>query len=75
MKTNYIYSMLLAKEELKDDIVLLHGDLVFESSVINDILACDCSAVAAAFDAPLPEKDFKAVIDGDGYVQKIGIEF
>ena len=30
-KTNYIYSIYRAKELLDDDIVLMHGDLVFEN--------------------------------------------
>src|SRR5690554_2813170 len=33
-KTNYIYSIYLAKEYLNNDILLLHGDLVFEDSVL-----------------------------------------
>ena len=32
-KTNYIYSMYLAREYLKDDILLLHGDLVFDKKL------------------------------------------
>lgn len=33
--TNYIYSIYCAKEYLNDDIVLIHGDLVFENSVFD----------------------------------------
>ena len=37
-KTNYIYSIYCAREYLDDDIVMMHGDLVFEASVLNDLL-------------------------------------
>ena len=34
-KTNYIYSIYCAREYLDDDIILMHGDLVFESEVFD----------------------------------------
>ena len=37
-ETNYIFSIYCAREYLDDDILLMHGDLVFESSVLDDIL-------------------------------------
>ena len=73
-ETNYIYSIYCAREYLDDDIVLMHGDLVFECSVLEDILACPTSCMKVSSTIPLPEKDFKAVIK-DGYVQKVGINF
>ena len=36
-KTNYIYSMFLAKEYLNDDFLLLHGDLVFNKELVEDV--------------------------------------
>ena len=73
-RTNYIYSIFCAREELKDDILLLHGDLVFEPSVLQEILACPSSCMKVSSTLPLPDKDFKAVV-ADGMVQKVGIEF
>ena len=73
-KTNYIYSIYCAREELKDDILLLHGDLVFEPSVLRDVLDCPSSCMKVSSTLPLPEKDFKAVV-ADGTIQKVGIEF
>lgn len=74
-QTNYIYSIYCAKEILRDqDILLLHGDLVFEKSVLADILAFEQSCMKVSSTVPLPEKDFKAVIQG-GTVKKVGIEF
>ena len=73
--TNYIYSIYLAREELlDDDIILMHGDLVFESSVLAGIMSTPYSCVKISTSCPLPEKDFKAVIEG-GTVKKIGVEF
>ncbi|HBR31105.1 MAG TPA: phosphoenolpyruvate mutase, partial [Clostridiales bacterium] len=38
-QTNYIYSIYCAREYIKDeDIIFMHGDLVFEASVLDDIL-------------------------------------
>lgn len=73
-ETNYIYSIYLAREYLDDDIILMHGDLVFESSIISEMIAIDKSCVAVNSFLPLPQKDFKAVIK-DGLVKSIGIKF
>lgn len=73
-ETNYIYSIYCAKEYLHDDIVLMHGDLVFEKSVLMDMLAYENSCMKVSSTIALPEKDFKAVVR-DGRVQKVGIEF
>lgn len=72
--TNYIYSIYCAKEFLDDDIILMHGDLVFDDSVLLDIAESTRSCMVTDMDAPLPDKDFKAVIE-DGRITKIGIEF
>ena len=74
-KTNYIYSIYCAKDYLKDDdVILMHGDVVFEPLVLEAILKSDVSCMAVSSTLPLPEKDFKAVIK-DGCIQKVGIEF
>lgn len=73
-ETNYIYSIYCAKEYLDDDILLMHGDLVFEASVLDDILAYPNSCMKVSSTVALPEKDFKAVVH-DGRIDKVGIEF
>ncbi|MBO4427556.1 MAG: phosphoenolpyruvate mutase [Bacteroidales bacterium] len=74
-KTNYIYSIWCAKDHLQDDdILLMHGDLVFENRVLDAILGSESSCMAVSSTLPLPEKDFKAVIK-DGRIEKVGIEF
>lgn len=71
-ETNYIYSMYLAREELDDDIVLMHGDLVFENVVLDKVAFSKDSCVVVSSTSDLPEKDFKAVLL-DGRVRKISI--
>ena len=74
-KTNYIYSIYCAREYLKDDdVILMHGDLVFEPLVLEAILDSKVSCMAVSSTLPLPDKDFKAVIR-DGRIEKVGIEF
>ncbi len=73
-ETNYIYSIYCAREHLDDEIVLMHGDLVFENEVLERIIASESSCMAVSSTLPLPDKDFKAVVR-NGMVQKVGIEF
>ena len=74
-KTNYIYSIYCAKEHLKDDdVILMHGDLVFENLVFDAVVSSPDSCMTVSSTLPLPEKDFKAVIK-DGHIEKVGIEF
>lgn len=73
-ETNYIYSIYQAREYLEDDILLLHGDLVFEDSVLKDILGSKESCMVVDSTLELPEKDFKAVVSDDR-ISKVGIEF
>ena len=73
--TNYIYSVCLAGDVVRDtDILLMHGDLVFDFDVLSRIIRQKESSVAVSSTRALPEKDFKAVLK-DGYVEKIGIDF
>jgi len=70
-KSNYIYSIYCAREYLHDsDILLVHGDLVFEVSVIDRLCASKISCMVVSSDASLTEKDFKAVIK-DGLIERI----
>lgn len=72
--TNYIYSIYLARAFLDEDILLLHGDLVFENAVLDALLAQEDSCMAVSSTQPLPEKDFKAVLR-DGNICSVGVEF
>jgi len=72
MTTNYIYSIYLAREFLDDDLLLLHGDLVFDKDILSEILQKEESCVIVQDIFPLPEKDFKAEII-NGKVTRIGV--
>ena len=71
-KTNYIYSIYCAKEYLDDDIILMHGDLVFENEVFDRVVSSPVSCMAVSSTLPLPEKDFKAQVV-NGMVMKVGV--
>ncbi len=72
--TNYIYSIYCAGEYLEDDILLLHGDLVFDDLLLKGVLECEKSCMAVSSVMPLPDKDFKAVVL-DGRIRSVGIDF
>ncbi|MBR0513637.1 MAG: phosphoenolpyruvate mutase [Clostridia bacterium] len=72
-KTNYIYSIYCAREYLEDDILLMHGDLVFENSVLDQALAFEGSCMTVSSTLPLPEKDFKAQVK-NGMVMRVGVD-
>lgn len=74
-KTNYIYSIYCARDVLKNqEIVMMHGDLVFELDVLKEIVSYDGSCMKVSSTLPLPQKDFKSVVEG-GFVKKVGVEF
>jgi len=63
--TNYIYSMYLASSFVREDLVLVHGDLYFEEQILYKMLAIDQSCVVIDSTSPLPEKDFAAEVKGN----------
>lgn len=72
-QTNYIYSIYCAREYLDDDIILMHGDLVFEGEVFDRVLASEASCMTVSSTLSLPEKDFKAKVV-DGRVMAVGVD-
>ncbi len=72
-QTNYIYSIYCAREFLSDDIILMHGDLVFEDEVFEKIIMAESSCMTVSSTLPLPKKDFKAQVINEK-VLKIGID-
>lgn len=72
-KTNYIYSMYLAREYMNDDLVFLHGDLVFNRKLVHDVLNCKEASVGTVnFAKELPEKDFKARVH-EGKILEVSV--
>lgn len=71
--TNYIYSMYLARDFIEEDLLLIHGDLVFDPSILGQIIASKDSNTALVNSyQELPKKDFKALIKR-GLIQEIGV--
>lgn len=70
--TNYIYSMYKARGLLADDVILLHGDLVFEEYVILRLINSEKSCVVVNTFQTNPDKDFKAIIETNRVV-RIGV--
>lgn len=73
--TNYIYSLWLTRELIDDDMILIHGDLLFEKRLLEGLIEDEhknCVLVNKGVRAP--EKDFKAIIE-NGRVSRIGVEF
>lgn len=73
-KTNYIYSMYLAREHMNDDLLFLHGDLVFNRRLVHDVLnSSEKNTATVNFKKALPEKDFKGRVK-DGKVIEVSIK-
>lgn len=74
-KTNYIYSIYCAREYVNnDDILIMHGDLVFDKDVLKDIIFNKKSCMKISTTVELPKKDFKAVVDKTK-IKAVGIDF
>ena len=72
-ETNYIYSLWLAKEVVKDDdIILIHGDMLFDPMLMKRIVESDKSCALIKNSQEVPEKDFKARIK-NGLITEIGV--
>lgn len=72
-KTNYIYSMYLARAHMDDDMIYLHGDLVFNRKLVHDVLRSpEPNTATVNFTKALPEKDFKGRVR-DGKVLEVSI--
>lgn len=64
--TNYIVSMDKAAEFMKNDVLLLHGDLVFNKNLVLKILHHSPKSVCIYNEKKeLPQKDFKASFSKD----------
>ena len=73
-ETNYIYSIYCARDLLHDDIIMMHGDLVFTLKILKQIIESQKSVMTVSSTLPLPEKDFKSVITKEK-IDKVGINF
>ena len=71
--TNAIYSLWLTRHLIDDDILTMHGDMVFDRNLLGNLLndkSTNCVLVNNKIDPP--EKDFKGKIE-NGIVTKISV--
>ena len=59
---------------MNEDILMMHGDLVFDDVCAEMSLKSEDSCMIVDSTLPLPEKDFKAVIQ-DNRITAVGISF
>lgn len=72
--TNYIKSLDYISEEINEDILLLHGDLIFDKEVVEMIINNEKSSMVVNSEIEIPEKDFKAK-NVDGLVKKVSVKY
>ncbi len=71
--TNYIVSMYYAGNEIRDDVLLLHGDLVFNESLICKMLGDERASLCLFHQTKeLPDKDFKGRFK-NGFLQEVSV--
>tara|TARA_Y100000310_G_C20606792_1_gene775905 strand:+ start:257 stop:979 length:723 start_codon:yes stop_codon:yes gene_type:complete len=71
--TNYIYSMWLVKNFIDDDVLIMHGDMVFDKKLLSNLFNKDENCVLVNNKIEPPEKDFKGEIQ-DNMVKRIGVD-
>ena len=72
-KTNYIYSIHLAKKLINENVLITHGDLIFSEKLIAKLVESDDeNCVLVNKEIPPPVKDFKAMILNDR-IYNIGV--
>ncbi len=72
-KTNYIKSLDLI-DDFYDDVILLHGDLVFEKKTAENIINSKESCVVVDTTVEIPNDDFKAKIENN-QIKYIGVDY
>jgi len=72
--TNYIYSLWLTKDYIDDELILIHGDLIFDEKLLKKLVEQKENFVLINKKAKVPEKDFKAVIENEKVI-KIGVNY
>lgn len=70
--TNYIYTLWLTSDVVDRDIILLHGDLLFDSILIGRLIKAKGNRVLVNKKIKPPKKDFKALVENERVV-KIGV--
>lgn len=76
--TNYIYSLFLAEKYCREEVLLLHGDLVFNQAIIKKMLENPEPCLCLCGREPIgPVKDFRCFLsknEANGFLQKVSVE-
>ena len=72
-KTNYIKSLDFVSD-FEDDVVLLHGDLVFSYNTAKKLFYSNESSVIVDSTITIPKDDFKAKLHNN-YIKYIGVDY
>lgn len=70
--TNYIYSMWLLRSEIDSDLLLMHGDMLFDPILLKSLLEFEGNYVLVNNRTDPNKKDFKAAVEKDR-VTRIGV--
>lgn len=71
-KTNSLYSLFLANEELNDDLFLLNCDIVFHADLARRLVEADRpNVVAVDLKAPRPEGEMCVKLSGESQIEAI----
>ena len=70
--TNYIYTLWLTKNLIDTNVLLMHGDLLFDNVLIGKLIEANDNRVLINREIKLSEKDFNALIEMNR-VTKIGV--
>lgn len=73
-KTNNIYSLWLAKEEIDDDIVIINGDNMFNKNILKNLLEHECRSGACVDLSPEIRPDAMRVTIEENRLKAIGKE-
>jgi len=72
--TNYIKSLDYIEDDITDDLLLLHGDLVFDEEVVTKLIKSNKSSMVVDSQTDIPQKDFKAKVI-DGQVKQVSVDY
>jgi len=72
-KTNTVYSLWLAKNEMNKDFIFLNGDVVFHQDILKRLIDCGHDNCLAIDKKTVKEEEVKVQI-ADGKIKKIGKE-
>jgi choline kinase len=64
-KTNTVYSLRLALKEVKDDFILLNGDVFFHSEILRRLIDCKYKTCLAVCKHKLGEEEVKVLLKDD----------